>query len=181
MTEPFTSLMFSSAALLCSALASVHDVRARRIPNRLTGSAAAVALGMHFFMGGWSSVASAALAGLLAGGITVIFFLAGGMGAGDVKLLAAVGCFVGLAPLGSVLLTTAVFGALFGIVLAIRHGKVRQTIANTFHLLGHHRSHGFEPHAEIHMNAVGAVRMPFAIPVALACLVMLCVQVRGTL
>jgi prepilin signal peptidase PulO-like enzyme (type II secretory pathway) len=92
-------LVFIAGSVLCAGIGSVHDVRERRIPNRVTGPAMVAGLVLHTVLGGWHGLGDSALAGLIAGGIFLVFFLAGGMGAGDVKLMAAVGCIAGTAHL----------------------------------------------------------------------------------
>jgi len=179
MHEPIPESIFPAAALLCSTLGSVHDVRARRIPNLLTGGSMLAALLLHLWAGGWTSMAYAGLAGLLAGGATVFFFLVGGMGAGDVKLMTAAGCFVGVSALGVMLLATAMAGALFALVLAIRHGRLRHSIRNVIALLEHHQAAGIARHATIGLEGEDALRMPFAVPIAAGCMVTLAMQVWG--
>ena len=82
-------------ALAVALLAALEDLRSRRVPNRLTLPAMLAGLGLHWAAGGsaglWFS-----LAGLLTGfGLLILFYVLGGMGAGDVKLLAAAGALLG--------------------------------------------------------------------------------------
>ena len=77
------------------------DLRASRIPNWLTFSAMGFALVVHAWFGGLQG-ALVGLTGLGAGlGLFLILYLSGSIGAGDVKLMAAVGALVG--PSGAVL------------------------------------------------------------------------------
>jgi prepilin peptidase CpaA len=77
------------------AAATVVDLRTRRIPNLLTISAAAVGLLLNLSRGGGTG-ALACGAGLLTGFAAFLpFYLAGGLGAGDVKAMAAIGAFLG--------------------------------------------------------------------------------------
>src|SRR5262245_34127265 len=77
------------------ALASVYDLLTRRIPNWLTLPGTLAGLSLNWWVSGYD--------GLLTGfwGLTVgffllfFFYLLGGMGGGDVKLLALVGSFLG--------------------------------------------------------------------------------------
>lgn len=172
-------IVFTGTALTCACAGAVTDVRERRIPNLLTGFSIPFALLCHLLYGGWAQMGWAALAGLLAGCLMLIFFLAGGMGAGDVKLMAAVGCFTGLHPLALVLLATGVFGAIFAVVLALRHGRLRQTLANCFALIQHHSTKGLAQHSELNLQHADSIRMPFALPIAAGCLVAFSTQMWG--
>ena len=92
--------MRSLAAIATGAGASIWDVRTRRIPNALTFGSAAVALAFHAFDAGSLRALPVAVAWSVAGWIVgfLLFlpvFLLGGMGAGDVKLLAALGAWLG--------------------------------------------------------------------------------------
>ncbi|MGI9263963.1 MAG: A24 family peptidase [Gammaproteobacteria bacterium] len=89
-------------ALICYLLAAVFtDVRSHRIPNQLSLSAIAVAFVLQLMASGATGLL-AALAGLGVGLIMFLpFYAFGGMGAGDVKAMAAAGSFLG--PLGAFL------------------------------------------------------------------------------
>ena len=166
-------LLFAGLALLCAVVASIYDVRERRIPNRLTGSCLLAGLLLHLAVGGWLALGSAALAAVAAGGLFLVFFIAGGMGAGDVKLMAAVGAIAGLAPLELLMLATVLAGALFALALAGYHGRLRQTLSNVVALLVHHGRRGLRPHPEMNLSNKQTLRLPFALPIAAGCLVSL--------
>ena len=171
---PNQQVMFASASLLCAAIGSVHDVRERRIPNLMTGPAIVIGLVLHLAVGGWSGLGNSALAGLIAASIFFAFFLLGGMGAGDVKLMAAVGCLAGLAPLGLLVEWTVLAGAVFALGLAIHNGRLRETLGNTFALVAHLGRKGLRPHPEINLDNERTLRLPFALPIAMGCLVTVC-------
>jgi prepilin peptidase CpaA len=104
-------------------MAATLDVRYRRIPNGVTvgGMAAGLALGA-LVEGGWPGMALAgACAGLL---VSFPLFAFGIVGAGDAKLFAAVGAFLG----PWALLPTALYGGLAGGVLAIAGATRRGVI-----------------------------------------------------
>jgi prepilin peptidase CpaA len=167
-------LMFTGCSLVCAGIGSVHDVRERRIPNFVTAPAVGIGLTLHWMAGGWVGLGGSALAGAIAGGLFLVLYLAGGMGAGDVKLMAAVGCLVGLAPLQLVMVWTAIAGGLFGLALAVYSGRLRETLRNVVELLQHHQSRGLRPHSELNVANAGALRIPFALPIAAGCLVAIC-------
>jgi prepilin peptidase CpaA len=175
----FTQQQFISigSALVCSVIGSVHDVRERRIPNWLTGPAIIAGLLLHGTSGGWRGLADSALSGLVAGGLSLAFYIAGGLGAGDVKLMTAVGCLVGFSPLRPVLIATAISGALVGAAFSFYHGRLRETLSNVNALVEHHRRNGFKPHPELNLENPGTLRLPFALPIAAGCLFALCMAV----
>jgi prepilin peptidase CpaA len=167
-------VMFIGGSLLCAGIGSITDVHERRIPNMVTGPAMAAGLMLHAIYGGWHGLGASALAGLIAGGIFLIFFLAGGMGAGDVKLMTAVGCIAGLSALPLVLVATALAGGALALAVSIHHRRLRETLCNVTSLLQHHGQQGLKPHPELNLSNQRALRLPFALPIAAGCLVALC-------
>ena len=89
------SLIFVGCIAAYTATAAVLDVRLHRIPNYLTVPAALLGFAYHTLAPeGWGWFAS--LAGLGVGlALLVVPWLLGGGGAGDVKLLAALGAWLG--------------------------------------------------------------------------------------
>jgi prepilin peptidase CpaA len=104
-------------------MAMLADFITYRIPNLLTVGGLAVALLLQFAGHGWNGVMDG-LAGCATGFfIYLILYIAGGMGAGDVKLMAAAGGFLGWpAALLAVLLSTAIGVAVSLLLLALRGG-----------------------------------------------------------
>ena len=84
-----------AAVLLVGVTACVTDFRSRRIPNVLTFGSSAAAVLFLGITSGWAGVVSS-LEGWAVGCLLFLpWFLLGGMGAGDVKLLAALGAWAG--------------------------------------------------------------------------------------
>jgi len=106
---------------------------------------------------------------LIGGGVFLLFYLAGGMGAGDVKLMIAVGCLMGLAPLRLMLLVTAFAGAIYGVAVALHRRQLRQTLSNVASILAHHGREGLTPHPELNVANPLTSRLPFAVPIAAGC------------
>ena len=116
------------------AIAVVTDVRTRRIPNWLTGSLAAAGFGVACLAGGLTPGQSAL--GLLAGLMLMMpAHIIGATGAGDVKLMAAVGTLVGPGPTLRAFVFTAVAGGVFAVVVAARRGRLADTLYGTTQLV----------------------------------------------
>jgi prepilin peptidase CpaA len=163
---PSSELICGYSAALCAAAGSVWDLKTRRIPNPLTGSALLLGLLLHFVLGGWSQLGSAALAACIGGGAFFIFHLVGGMGGGDVKLMAAVCCLDGLPRTPEVLTMTVLAGGLFAFVLAYRRKRLKNTFSNVGSLLLHHYRHGLSPHTELNLQNERTLRLPYGVAIA---------------
>jgi prepilin peptidase CpaA len=156
--------------------AAVWDVQTRRIPNRLSLPALVCLLLLQLCCNGLHALATASLAALIAGSIFSVFFLAGGMGGGDVKLIAAIAAGVGLRDVGALLVFTALVGGAMAAMLALRHGRMRQTMRNMHDLAVHHGHAGFSPHAEWHVQNPRALRLPYAVAIAAGAFLTLSLQ-----
>lgn len=117
------------AAIL--AAATVTDLRSRRIPNLLTFPAMLLGICLHATAQGWDGLLFS-LSGLGLGlGVMLVPFLFGVMGAGDVKLMAAAGAFLGAsAVLKAFLFTSLAGGAYALIVLASRPALLTGALRN---------------------------------------------------
>ena len=85
----------SAALLVLAVLAAVWDLRTRRIPNWLVLGGLIAGFGLNGFLFGLEGLGIAGLGMLVGFGIYLVLHLLHAMGAGDVKLMAAVGSLVG--------------------------------------------------------------------------------------
>lgn len=170
MTASATNITYASTALLCAGIAAVFDLKTRRIPNILTGSSILIGLLLHLALGGWSEFGLSVAAAGIGGGVFLILYLAGGMGAGDVKLMTGVACIVGYHSVLELLLATMIMGGIFALVLAVGHGKVKETFRNIIALIVHHRFEGLTPHPDLNVKNTHTLRLPYAIAIASGCL-----------
>lgn len=123
------------ALALGLALAVRIDLRTRRIPNELT--AAMTGIGIGLAATGYSSVTVAGcFAGFLIGLLVMLPGHAmGATGAGDVKLMAAVGALVGPGLVLSAFLFTSLAGGVLAIAVAVRRQRLAETVAGTGRLI----------------------------------------------
>jgi prepilin peptidase CpaA len=116
------------------ATAVYTDLRTRRIPNWLTGAMAAGGFGLAF--GGGVVTPLQALLGLMVGLLLMLpGHVIGATGAGDVKLMAAIGAVVGPDLALRAFLYSAVAGGVFAIVVATRRGVLATTLQDTTRLV----------------------------------------------
>ena len=145
-------------------VAVIWDVATRRIPNALTFGAAFAALVVHACLGGWSGAGMAAAG--WAAGVALFFpvFALGGMGAGDVKLLGAIGAWLGPVAAVWVGLYSGIAGGVMGLVVAGFSGYLGQAFTNVFSLLMHWRIVGFKPAPELTLSTHRGPRLAYAVP-----------------
>jgi len=166
MSNLHSEWLYPVIALVCAITGSVFDVRSRRIPNFITLPGILLGLLLHFAFGGWKQLGLAALAGLICGVLFLIFWLAGGMGAGDVKLMTAVAAIAGMPLVPYLLILTALAGGVMALGLALWRGKLKETILNVGALAVHHRIEGLAPHPQLNLANARTLRLPYALAVA---------------
>jgi prepilin peptidase CpaA len=108
-------LVALSALAAVLTIAAFTEVKDRRIPNWVTLAGLGVGLLIGYFPGGISLGAS--LGGFLIGfGFLYLFYMFGGMGGGDVKLMGAVGALLGYPLIKSAVVYTALVGGCMAFV-----------------------------------------------------------------
>jgi prepilin peptidase CpaA len=157
-------------------LACLSDLRTRRIPNVLTLSAALGALLFHLVTGGWSAAGWGAAGLFLGAALFFPMFALRGMGAGDVKLLAAVGAWLGPGQVATVALATSIAGGAIAVVVALAHGYLRKALTNVYLLLMHWRVAGVEPLPAVTLERAQGPRLAYAFPIAIGTVVTLWIK-----
>lgn len=153
------------AALLLGGAACVTDWRSRRVPNVLTFGAALAALIFWTAAGGVQGALSS-VAGWLVGCLLFLpWFLLRGMGGGDVKLLAALGAWLGPTTVVWVALYGALAGGALAIVVTLYRGYFVTMFRNLWGLLMFWRIAGVQPHPELMLSTAAGPRLPYAFPI----------------
>jgi prepilin peptidase CpaA len=129
------SVLFDVALVSVTAIAAVTDARHGLIPNRLTLPVLVAAPFAHAFLGGAGAAVFSALGLLVCALPPAVVFYRGGMGGGDVKLLAAAGALVGPARGLEIQVLAYVLAAALAVVLLWRRGLLRSTVARSLGLL----------------------------------------------
>jgi len=153
-------------ALGLALAAAFMDVQQHRIPNWLTYPGMAVGVLLRGLLLGWKGVVGALVGCLLAGGIFLVFYMVRAMGAGDVKLMAAIGSLVGPRHAIVVLLATAICGGLLAIVYAVLRRRLGATFRNLGSVLWFHARSGLRVHPELNLDNASTLRMPYGLAIA---------------
>jgi len=114
--------------LSASGLAALWDVRTGRIPNLLTAPLLLVGLGASLAAGGLPGLLDGLLGCLmLATPYALLWGFAGG-GAGDAKMMGALGAWLGVALGGLSLAAVSLAGVVLALLLAARAGRLRAVL-----------------------------------------------------
>jgi prepilin peptidase CpaA len=113
-------------------IAAWTDVRFRKIPNWLTFSLILTGLVLNSYFNGFEGFKLSFFG--LALGIFFLYipFTVGGVGAGDVKLLGALGSLLGPTLIFQIFLASTILGGIFSVIAAIKAGAIRNVFQRIF-------------------------------------------------
>jgi prepilin peptidase CpaA len=153
------------AAFGIAVTATVTDLHSRRIPNALTLTGAVAGLIYSVATGGGPG-ATASLEGWALGLLLWLpIYALGGMGAGDVKLLACVGAWVGPGAILYVAIYASIAGGLLALIVAARHRYLRTAYENVWVLLTTWRINGIGPIDTVTLEGSHGPRLAYAVPI----------------
>jgi prepilin peptidase CpaA len=156
-------------------VAALFDFRTRRIPNWLCAAGLAGGFACQIAMFHWAGAREAALGTGLALLIYIPLFALHAVGAGDVKLMAAVGSIAGPKAWIAIFLVTAIAGGVIALVLIAVKGRIGRTLRNVGILLtelAHLRApHRAEP--ELDVSSDRSLRLPHGCTIAVGTLLVL--------
>lgn len=142
--------------------AGIYDLRFRRIPNWLNLSGVVLGLGVNTLLLARHGFAISLFGLICSLAVYVPLYLIRGMGAGDVKLMAAVGAMAGPRNWLIIFIATALLGGLVSILLIMLKKRCHQTWLNLAVILGE-LSHGRMPShrdARLDVRDSRALRIP---------------------
>lgn len=146
------------------------DLRSRRLPNWLTVSGFLVGIFLNSAFWGWPGAKGA----LLGAGIPLLLLLPvvllHGLGAGDWKLMGALGAIVGRQEIYQLLLATILVAGAIALVQMIWQRRVWVTLKNLWELVRGFFIFGLKPHPDISLDNAGASTLPFGVAAAAATL-----------
>jgi len=178
LTPPPRGIEIVLLALLLTA--AIYDVRFRRIPNWISVTGVAIGLTMNAFLFGvpglWLS-----LRGLGLGfGVYFLLYLVRAMGAGDVKLMGAVGAMVGWQDWFGIFLITAILGGVMALILAATRGRIMKTLWNVGFILSEMKSGrpAYIKKEELDVRSPKAIGLPHGAVIAVGTVFFLVVAAR---
>ena len=162
-----------AGAIAVGVVAAAWDLKSRRIPNVLTFGSAVLAILVHAYLSGISGVGWAVAGWFVGAAFFLPIFALGGMGAGDVKLLAALGAWLGPGPVAWVALFSLIAGGVLGLIVAVAYGYLTQAFANIQWMFQYWRSEGAKPVPDVTLATHSGPRLAYAVPIFAGLMVML--------
>lgn len=152
---------------ILSTIAGYTDWRSRRIPNWLTIPFLLLGIAVNSLVGGWAGTKDSLLGAGLGLVLLLPFVIIRALGAGDWKLVGALGAFVGPRPLMLVLVVTILVNGVIALGMIVWKKRLRQTIHNFGRMLAAFATMQL-PGRELTLDNPDAVKVPFGIAVAVA-------------
>jgi prepilin peptidase CpaA len=163
--------------------AAVYDVRYRRIPNWLSVGGVLIGLALNTFLyQGWPGLRFALIGLAAAFGVYFLLYALRAMGAGDVKLMAAVGAIVGWQNWFGTFLVTAVVGGVMALILVATRGRVKRTLWNVGFILNELKSGrpAYMGKEELDVHSPKALGLPHGAVIAVGTIFFLALSARFT-
>lgn len=153
---PSTWILLACVAVFTMS-AAVTDYRTRKIPNWMNLTAFGLGLCFQAWRDGWAGIGSAAIAFALGFGMFFVLWLIGGGGGGDVKLMGALSVWLGVSLIWQVVIYSTILVAIHSAVVSAT--KKAEPVAPRPPT--ENPAQGSPPND-------GRIRVPFAVPVAMA-------------
>ena len=129
-----TPLLEVSLILLCMVTAFT-DIRSRRIPNWAVVAGLFAGFAGNTYTSGWMGMKSAALGFLCAFAVYLPLYLLQGRGAGDLKLMAAIGAIIGIPNWFIMLIITSILGGIVAVGFLLMRGGLWRALGNSVFIL----------------------------------------------
>jgi prepilin peptidase CpaA len=147
--------------------AGVLDWRFRRIPNWLTVSGALLGIAVNATLFRWPGLKTALLGMLVGLALLLPFVAVRALGAGDWKLVGALGACLGLRLLLAVLFWSILVAGAMALGVIIWKGRLKQTLLNIARMLAAMFSLRM-PGTEVSLDNPDSTKIPFGVAVAVA-------------
>jgi prepilin peptidase CpaA len=152
--------------------AAIYDVRYRRIPNWVTAGGVLLGLALNTAIGraGGGGILFALAGFAVAFAVYMVLYVLRAMGAGDVKLMAAVGAMLGWKAWFGVFFLTAIVGGILALALVLVRGRLKHTLWNVGFIvseMGHGRP-AYVSKEELDVRSPKAMGLPHGAVIAIS-------------
>lgn len=168
----FPPVVFQILLVILVLIAAVYDFRFRRIPNWLVLTGLLLGVGLNTFLFEWAGLRTSLLGLGLAFLVYFPLYLLRGMGAGDVKLMAAIGSIVGPADWLGIFVITALLGGVVAVVILLVGQRLRRGLSNAGVLIGELLAFRlpYARHDELDVTSEKSLKLPHGVVIAGGCL-----------
>jgi prepilin peptidase CpaA len=175
MSEPGSLVDMNSLSwwptLIVLAVATITDLRSRRIPNWLIFPF----LLAGFVVAGWFHGITGivhSVEGLVVGALFFgVLWWMGGMGMGDVKLCAAIGVWIGPSQMFVALVVTGIAGGVIAVGWALAGGFMGEMMSGAGEMLFGWKERGLNRHPAMVLGNPAARKMPYAPAIAIGTII----------
>ena len=148
-------------------IATNTDLHSRRIPNWLVLPFLAMGLVVAPVVGGWAGLGQSLAGMMLATLIAGVFCSVRALGVGDLKLLAAVGAWIGPSQLMMALVVTGMAGGFLAVGWAVCRGMLGQSLDGAGDLIFGAWRRGMRPHPTLVLSDPSRLKIPYAPAIAI--------------
>jgi prepilin peptidase CpaA len=160
------TVVLSTGAVGLASWAGWWDWRHRKIPNWLTVPGLLVGLVLSVALWRWPGLKASLEGAGLCLGLLLPFVLVRGLGAGDWKLMGALGSFLGPQRVIVVLIGTVLIAGVMSVVEVFRQRKVQETGRNLLTLLLAYSTFNVNNVRAISLDNPGLLKIPFGVAAA---------------
>jgi prepilin peptidase CpaA len=166
-----TALIVWVLTLAFTTWAALLDVRTRKIPNWLTVPGFVLGVIVHLLFGGWHGALFSLEGAGLALLIVLPLVLLRGLGAGDWKLMGAVGALLGPVGMLIVLFVSVMVSGLMAVASMVQAHKVVATLRNVVVLVRGFFIFGWRPNPQISLDNPTLLKSPFGVAAAISTMI----------
>jgi prepilin peptidase CpaA len=156
--------------LVVLAIATYTDLRSQRIPNWLVLPFLLAGIGASAWQQGWTGIAHSLEGFALGAALFGLLYWIGGMGAGDVKLCAAIGAWIGPNQLLIAIVLTAIAGGILALVWAASQGFLKELLLRSVRLALRKKEYREQGEERMTLDHPRARKMPYAPAIAIGTL-----------
>jgi prepilin peptidase CpaA len=156
--------------LIVALAAAVYDVRFRRIPNWISVGGIALGVLANSLTHGIPGLLYALTGFVLGFGLYFLLYLVHAMGAGDVKLMGAIGALVGWQNWVAIFVIAALLGGIMAMIVIMARNRVKKTFWNIGYLLNEMRRGraAYVSREELDVHSPKSVGLPHGAVIAIA-------------